>query len=57
MSKKTYALVQGIVGGVAAISSAVVTFIQPAYAAAIVAAIGIGATAAGEICALFIKED
>lgn len=55
MSKKTYALVQGIIGGVSTIAMAVVTFVGCAYAPAIVAAIGIAATAANEICALFVK--
>lgn len=57
MSKKTFNLVIGILGGVAAITSAVVTYIQPAYAAQIVAGIGIASTAITEICSLFVKEE
>ena len=56
MSKKTFTLVSAIVGGVATIASAVVTFINPAYSPAIVASIGIVATAAVDVCAQFVKE-
>lgn len=56
MSKRIFALVTGITGGAAAIATTVVTFIQPAYAPAIVGAIGIAATAITEICGLFVKE-
>lgn len=56
MSKKTYALVSGVVGGLGTIASAVITYINPQYAAACVAAVGIASTAIIEICALFIKE-
>lgn len=57
MSKKTYTLASSITGSVAAIASAVVTYIQPAYATAIVAAIGIGSTAIIEILNLFTKPE
>lgn len=57
MSKKMFNLVVGVSGGVAAIASAVVTYIQPAYATAIVAAIGIAETAAVEICSLFVEKE
>ena len=57
MSKKMYNLVLGITGGVAAIASAVVTYIQPAYAVQIVASIGIVETAVAEICSLFVKTE
>lgn len=56
MSKKMFNLIVGIVGGVAAIASAVVTYMQPAYAVQIVAAIGIASTAATEVCSLFVEE-
>lgn len=55
MSKKVYALVTGIVGGAAAIASAIVTFCQPQYAVAIVAAIAVVNTATAEVCNLFTK--
>lgn len=57
MSKRAFNLVVGVSGGVAAIASAVVTYIQPAYATAIVAAIGIAETAVVEICSLFVKPE
>lgn len=57
MSKKTFNLVVGVAGGVCAIASAVVTYMQPAYAVQIVAAIGIGSTAVTEICSLFVKAE
>lgn len=57
MSKKLYMLIQGVIGGVAAIASAIVTYFNPAYAAAIVAGIGIGSTAVIEICGLFVRND
>lgn len=56
MSKKTFNLVIGILGGVAAIASAVVTYIQPTFAAQIVAGIGIASTAITEICSLFVEK-
>ncbi len=57
MSKKTYSLVIGCVGGVCAIASALVTFFQPAYASAIVASIAVANTAVNEICTLFLKKE
>ena len=57
MSKKTFNLVMGIVGGAAATASAVVTYAQPVYAVQIVAAIGIVSTAASEVCSLFVKAE
>ena len=56
MKKKTYALIQGVVGGLATIAQAIVVFAAPPYAVAIVAAIGIVATAVNEVCALFVRE-
>ena len=56
MSKKTFQLVSAIIGGVQAISVAVVTYTSPSYAAAINGAIVIAGTAAIEICNLFVKE-
>ena len=57
MSKKMYNLVLGITGGVATITTAVVTYIQPDYAVQIVASIGIVETAVAEICSLFVKTE
>lgn len=57
MSKKMFNLIVGVSGGVAAIASAVVTYFQPSYATAIVAAIGIAETAAVEICSLFVEKE
>ena len=57
MSKKLYALINGIVDGVAVITSAVVAYVNPAYTPAIVAAIGIGASAINEICLLFVDTE
>lgn len=56
MSRKTYNLIVGIIGGVSTIAVAFVTFFNPAYATAINASIGIGATAAVEIVGQFVKE-
>lgn len=57
MTKKLYTLISAIVGAVATIGCAVVTYCQPANATAIVAAIGIGATAINEILLQFVKEE
>ncbi len=56
MSKKVFNLVVGITGGVSTIASAVVAYINPAYTAQIVAAIGIVQTAIVEVCSLFRKD-
>ncbi len=56
MSKKTFNLVVGISGGIAAIASAVVAYVEPAFTPAIIGAIGIAETATTEICSLFVKE-
>lgn len=57
MKKKTFNLVAGVIGGVQTIAIAIVTFVQPAYAVPINAAIGIAGTAAIEICSLFVKTE
>lgn len=57
MSKKIFNLIVGITGGISAIAVAVVTFIQPAYCAAINASIAIAQTAVTEILTLFVKEE
>ena len=56
MSKKTFALVSGIIGGLQTIGVAIVTYTQPDYATAINSAIVIVGAAAIEICNLFTKE-
>ena len=57
MSKKMYNLVVGVIGGVEVIAVAVVTFINPEYATAINASIGIVGTAAIEVCGQFVKSE
>lgn len=57
MKKRTFNLVVGITGGVAAIASAVVTYLSPAYAVQIVAGIGIASAVVTEICSLFVKTE
>ena len=56
MSKKTFALVSGIIGGLQTIGVAIVTYTQPDYATAINSAIVIAGAAAIEICNLFTGE-
>ena len=57
MSKKTFALVTSVTGAIAAAASAIVTYIQPENAAAIVAAVGVASTAVMECCNLFVKSE
>ena len=57
MSKKVFALVSGIVGGLQTIGVAIVTYTQPAYATAINSAIVIAGAAVIEICNLFVKAE
>ena len=57
MSKKMFALVSGIIGGLQAIGVAIVTYTNPEYATAINSAIVIVGTAAIEACNLFVKEE
>lgn len=56
MTKKMFALVSGIIGGLQAIGVAVVTYASPEYATAINSAIVIAGTAIIECCNLFVKE-
>ena len=56
MSKKTFNLITGIMGGVATAACAVVTYFEPTYAVQIVAGIGIVQTAIVEVCSLFRKD-
>ena len=57
MSKKMYALISGIIGGLGAIASAIVSYTDPAQATAILAAIPIAITAANEIMMLFVEPE
>lgn len=57
MSKKTYNLIVGILGGVSAIATAVVSYLQPSNTPAIIAAIGIMNTAIVEVCSLFVDKE
>ena len=57
MSKKTFALVSGIVGGLQTIGVALVTFYEPSYVTAINSSIVIAGTAIIEICNLFVKAE
>ena len=47
----------GIIGGVGAIASAIVSYTDPAQATAILAAIPIAITAANEILMLFVEPE
>ena len=57
MSKKMFALVSGIVGGLQTIGVAVVTYTHTEYATAINSAIVIAGSAIIEICNLFTTSD
>ena len=57
MSKKMFALVSGIVGGLQTIGVAIVTYNSPEYATAINSAIVIAGAAIIEICNLFTSEE
>ena len=57
MSKKTFQLVSGIVGGVQAIAVAVVTYASPEHATAINSAIVIIGTAVIEACSQFVNAE
>ena len=57
MSKKMFALVSGIVGGLQTIGVTVVTYTQPDYATAINSAIVIAGAAIIEICNLFTTSE
>lgn len=55
MQKKTYTLVECIVGACGTIACAVVAYLEPPMTPAIVGAIGAVVTAVNGIMALFIK--
>ena len=57
MSKKTFALISGIVGGLQTIGVALVTYTGPEYATAINSGIVIAGAAIIEICNLFVKSE
>jgi len=56
MSKKTYKLVVGCIGAAEALAVCLITYFEPSNAAAWNGAVVIAATAAIEICDLFVKE-
>ena len=56
MSKRVFALVTGIVGGLQTIGVALVTYSNPEYATAINSAIVVAGAAIIEICNMFTKE-
>lgn len=56
MSKKMFALIGGITTGVATIATAVVTYINPEYAAAITASIGVVEGAVVTCAGFFVNE-
>jgi ethanolamine utilization microcompartment shell protein EutL len=56
MSKKTFALVSGIVGALQTAGVAIVTYTNPEYATAWNSAIVLAGTAIIEICNLFTKD-
>jgi hypothetical protein len=57
MSKKTFNLITGIIGGVQAIGVAVVTYTAPENATAINSAIVVIGTAVIEACSQFVKAE
>ena len=56
MKRKTYNLIVAVLGGVTAIASGVVAYLEPTYTPAIVAAIPVAQTAILEICGMFVKD-
>lgn len=57
MSKKMFALVSGVIGGLQTIGVAIVTYTSPEFAAAINSSIVIAGAAVIEICNLFTKPE
>lgn len=57
MSKKTYAFISAIIGGLTIIGEGAVAYFQPPMWGAIFAAIGIASKAADEILLLFVKKE
>lgn len=57
MSKKKYLLVSSLVTDAAGAAVAIVTYIEPAYAGAINAAIGVAEGAVVTICGLFTVDN
>ena len=56
MKRKTYNLIVAVLGGVTAIASGVVAYLEISYTPAIVAAIPVAQTAILEICGMFVKD-
>lgn len=57
MSKRTYLLVVGITGAVAAAAVAIITFIGGPYAVAINSSIAVVSSAVDAICSNFLKPE
>lgn len=57
MSKKTFTLITGIVGGLQTIGVAIVTYTNVEYATAINSAIVVIGTAVIEACSQFVKPE
>lgn len=57
MSKKTFALVSGIVGALQTAGVAIVTYLSPENATAINSSIVVAGAAVIEICTKFIKPE
>lgn len=56
MTKKMYALITGIVGGVGAIVTAIVSYVEPSNMVAILTSIPIVITAINEVLANFVVD-
>jgi len=56
MTKKMYALITGIVGGLGAIVTAIVSYAEPSNMVAILASIPIIITAVNEVLANFVVD-
>ena len=57
MSKKLYALIIGIIGGIASIATACVNYCEPAYMSAITTAIPMVVTTISEVMLLFVSTN
>lgn len=57
MNKKMFQMITAIIGAVATIISAVVTYVNPAHATAIVTCVGLVATCITECLLQFVVDD
>lgn len=57
MSKKTFALISGVVGAVQTASVAIVTYTCPEHATVINSSIVVAGTAIIEICTMYVKQE